>query len=62
MWDAVTASPSIRTYEVYRGTTKVQEVSASEHMVDVTRLRPATMYSFTVRARDTDGRLGPPSR
>ncbi len=62
MWDAVTASPGIRTYEVYRGTTKVKEVSASEHMVDVIRLRPATMYSFTVRARDTDGRLGPPSR
>ena len=31
-------------------------------MVDVTRLRPATPYVFSVRARDTEGRLGPPSR
>ncbi|MFJ5304519.1 fibronectin type III domain-containing protein [Streptomyces sp. NPDC088350] len=62
MWDAVTANPGIGTYEIYRGTTKVKEVPGSEHMVDVTRLRPATVYVFTVRARDTDGRLGPLSR
>ncbi|WP_406450359.1 fibronectin type III domain-containing protein [Streptomyces sp. NBC_01622] len=62
MWDAVTASPSVGTYEIYRGTTKVKEVPGSEHMVDVTRLKPATIYAFTVRARDTDGRLGPRSR
>lgn len=62
MWDAVTANPGIDTYEIYRGTTKVKEVPGSEHMVDVTRLTPATMYAFTVRARDTDGRLGPRSR
>jgi chitodextrinase len=31
-------------------------------MVDVTRLRPSTVYVFTVRARDTDGRLGPVGR
>ncbi|MFE2420933.1 fibronectin type III domain-containing protein [Streptomyces hokutonensis] len=62
MWDAVTASPAVSTYEIYRGTTKVKEVPGSEHMMDVTRLKPATMYSFSVRARDTDGRLGPRSR
>ncbi|MBK6009782.1 fibronectin type III domain-containing protein [Streptomyces sp. MBT53] len=62
MWDAVTASPAVGTYEIYRGTTKVKEVPGSEHMVDVTRLKPATVYAFTVRARDTDGRLGPRSR
>ncbi|MGW1797558.1 fibronectin type III domain-containing protein [Streptomyces sp. NPDC001984] len=62
MWNALTAGPGIRGYEVYRGTTKVGEVPGSEHMVDVTRLRPSTVYVFTVRARDTDGRLGPPSR
>ncbi|MET7482308.1 fibronectin type III domain-containing protein [Streptomyces sp. NPDC005538] len=62
MWDAVTADPRVSSYEIYRGTTKVKEVPGSEHMVDVTRLRPATMYAFTVRARDTDGRLGARSR
>jgi chitodextrinase len=62
MWNAVTTGPGVRSYEVYRGTAKVEEVPGSHHMVDVTRLRPSTMYAFTVRARDTDGRLGPPSR
>ncbi|MFG2352378.1 fibronectin type III domain-containing protein [Streptomyces sp. NPDC048521] len=62
MWNAVTDGPGVRTYEVYRGTTKVKEVPGAQHMVDVTRLRPSTLYAFTVQARDTDGRLGPPSR
>ncbi|WP_208615809.1 fibronectin type III domain-containing protein [Streptomyces cellostaticus] len=62
MWNAVPDVPGVRTYEVYRGSTKVTEVPGSQHMVDVTRLRPSTMYAFSVRARDSDGRLGPPSR
>ncbi|WP_433448147.1 fibronectin type III domain-containing protein [Streptomyces sp. CA-142005] len=62
MWNAVPDSPGVRTYEVYSGTRKVQDVPGSRHMVDVTRLRPSTVYAFTVRARDTEGRLGPPSR
>ncbi|MES5820184.1 fibronectin type III domain-containing protein [Streptomyces sp. RG80] len=59
MWNAT--GQGVEVYEVYRGTTKVKEVPGSQHMVDVTRLRPSTMYVFTVRARDTDGRLGPSS-
>ncbi|CCK32462.1 secreted hydrolase [Streptomyces davaonensis JCM 4913] len=61
MWNAV-ADPDIDGYEVYRGTTKVKDVPGAEHMVDVIRLRPSTTYVFTVRARDTDGRVGPPSQ
>ncbi|MGV9844427.1 fibronectin type III domain-containing protein [Streptomyces fungicidicus] len=61
MWNAA-ADARVSRYEVYRGTTKVGEVPASEHMVDVTRLRPGTSHVFTVRARDRDGRLGPRSR
>ncbi|TQL18736.1 fibronectin type III domain-containing protein [Streptomyces sp. SLBN-134] len=61
MWNAA-ADTRVSRYEVYRGTTKVGEVPASEHMVDVTRLRPGTSHVFTVRARDRDGRLGPRSR
>lgn len=60
MWNA--ASEGVGAYEVYRGTTKVEEVPGSQHMVDVTRLRPSTLYVFTVRARDTEGRVGPRSR
>jgi chitodextrinase len=59
MWNATERADR---YEVYRGTTKVKEVPGSQHMVDVTRLRPSTRYVFTVRARDADGRLGPRSR
>ncbi|MFK4148645.1 fibronectin type III domain-containing protein [Streptomyces sp. NPDC004065] len=62
MWNALSGRPRIRAYEVYRGTTRVRTVPASEHMVDVVRLRPATAYVFTVRARAEDGRLGPRSR
>ena len=62
MWNAVAASQGIDRYEVYRGTTKVKDVPGDEHMVDVIRLRPGTAYVFTVRARDTEGRLGPPSQ
>ncbi|WP_406213212.1 fibronectin type III domain-containing protein [Streptomyces canus] len=62
MWNAVSSGADIEGYAVYRGTTKVEDVPGSQHMVDVTRLRPATPYVFSVRARDTEGRLGPPSR
>nr|WP_229911475.1 fibronectin type III domain-containing protein [Streptomyces aurantiogriseus] len=59
MWNAV---PGVSGYEVFRDTAKVAEVSASAHMLDVTRLTPSTTYVFTVRARDGEGRLGPRSR
>jgi chitodextrinase len=62
MWNAVTTNGGVSGYEVYGGPTKVKEVPASQHMVDVTRLKPSTLYVFTVRARDTAGRLGPRSR
>ncbi|MFE7276161.1 fibronectin type III domain-containing protein [Streptomyces sp. NPDC057623] len=62
MWNVVSADQGVRVYEVYRGPTKVREVPGSAHMVDVTMLKPSTLYAFTVRARDTEGRLGPPSR
>ncbi|MGY0065694.1 fibronectin type III domain-containing protein [Streptomyces sp. QTS137] len=63
MWNTVVApSARVSRYEVYRGTTKVEEVPGSRHMVDVTGLRPSTTYAFTVRARDAEGRFGPRSR
>nr|WP_260334494.1 fibronectin type III domain-containing protein [Streptomyces sp. REN17] len=61
MWNRASGRPGVARYEVYRGATKVKEVPGSQHMVDVTRLRPSTGYAFSVRARGTDGRLGPPS-
>ncbi|KAA0941983.1 fibronectin type III domain-containing protein [Streptomyces apricus] len=61
MWNRAAGKPEVTRYEVYRGATKVKEVPGSEHMVDITRLAPSTSYAFSVRARDADGRLGPPS-
>ncbi|GGX01816.1 hydrolase [Streptomyces malachitofuscus] len=63
MWNTVAAADAeVSRYEIYRGATKVEDVPGSAHMVDVTGLRPATSHVFTVRARDAEGRLGPPSR
>ncbi|MDL5199853.1 fibronectin type III domain-containing protein [Streptomyces sp. ALI-76-A] len=62
MWNAVSVPGGVSGYEIFRGTTKVEEAPGSQHMVDVTRLKPSTVYAFSVRARDTEGRLGPPSR
>ncbi|MDQ0828904.1 chitodextrinase [Streptomyces achromogenes] len=62
MWNAVAADPGISVYEVYLGAEKAGEVPGAAHMLDVVRLAPSTAYVFTVRARDTEGRLGPPSR
>lgn len=61
MWNRASGKPEVAHYEVYRGTTMVKEVPGSDHMVDITRLKPSTEYAFSVRARDADGRLGPPS-
>ncbi|MGX1908044.1 fibronectin type III domain-containing protein [Streptomyces phaeochromogenes] len=61
MWNKASGKPKVVHYEVYRGTTMVKEVPGSDHMVDITRLKPSTAYTFSVRARDADGRLGPPS-
>ncbi|MFE9836613.1 fibronectin type III domain-containing protein [Streptomyces sp. NPDC005551] len=62
MWNLATGDPEIAGYEVYRGGRKVKDVPGTEHMVDVTRLTPATAYVFTVRARAAGGDVGPPSR
>jgi chitodextrinase len=62
MWNRVADNGSrVEAYEVYRGASKVKEVPASEHMTDVVRLKAGTAYTFHVRARSTDGRLGPRS-
>ncbi|MGW3937767.1 fibronectin type III domain-containing protein [Streptomyces phaeochromogenes] len=62
MWNRASGKPEVAHYEVYRGTTMVKKVPGSDHMVDITRLKPSTRYAFSVRARDSDGRLGPPSQ
>lgn len=62
MWNRPVSTTDVVQYEVYRGTKRVRRLPAATHMVDVTGLRPRTRYVFTVRARGTDGELGPASR
>ncbi|MFW6693889.1 fibronectin type III domain-containing protein [Streptomyces sp. MAR4 CNX-425] len=57
MWNRSAAAEEIRRYEVYRNGTKIQNVPAAKHMVDITGLKPSTSYTFSVRARDADGKV-----
>jgi chitodextrinase len=61
MWSQAAGKARISGYSVYRGTSKVKDVPAGISMVDITGLRPSTAYTFTVRARDTQGRFSPHS-
>ncbi|MFF9897042.1 fibronectin type III domain-containing protein [Streptomyces longispororuber] len=62
MWNQTADGSDISGYDVYRGTTRVKRVPADRHMVDVTGLEPSSTYSFTVRARDADGRVSADSK
>lgn len=62
MWNRPVSTGDISRYEVYRGSVRVERLSAEQHMVDITGLKPKSRYVFTVRARGKDGALGPASR
>lgn len=57
MWNKAAAAEKVRRYEVYRNGTKIQNVPAAKHMIDVSGLKPSSKYTFSVRARDADGKL-----
>ncbi|MDI3403143.1 fibronectin type III domain-containing protein [Streptomyces cavernicola] len=61
MWNKA-ATGNIEEYEIYRGTTRVKTVPADRLMVDVTGLKPAATYKFTVRAKAKNGTASPLSR
>lgn len=61
MWNRPASTAEVKEYEVYRGAKRVKRLPAERHMVDVTGLAPTSRYVFTVRARGTDGALGPAS-
>lgn len=59
MWNQATDDTEVTGYDVYRGATRVERVPGGKHMVDVVGLEPSTTYTFTVRARDAEGNVGP---
>ncbi|MFC8131207.1 fibronectin type III domain-containing protein [Streptomyces sp. NPDC057302] len=62
MWNQATDDTGVTGYDVYRGATRVKRVPSRTHMVDVVGLKPSTTYTFTVRARDAEGNVGPAGR
>ncbi|GGV41059.1 hydrolase [Streptomyces longisporoflavus] len=62
MWNKATDDTGVTGYDVYRGATRVKRVPGSKHMVDVVGLKPSTAHTFTVRARDAEGNVGPASK
>ncbi|MFJ2829727.1 fibronectin type III domain-containing protein [Streptomyces sp. NPDC087263] len=62
MWNRASGDPEVSRYVVYHGMTKLKEVPGAEYMVDITRLKPSTTYVLTVRALNTEGNPGPPSK
>ncbi|MEV5506129.1 glycoside hydrolase family 18 chitinase [Streptomyces orinoci] len=58
-WAPATDAKGIKEYDVYRGAAKVATVGETAYTD--TGLTPDTEYSYTVVARDLDGRTGPAS-
>ncbi|MBQ1089741.1 glycosyl hydrolase [Streptomyces sp. B93] len=58
-WSAATDDKGIKDYDVYRGTARVATVTGTSHTD--TGLNAGTEYTYSVRARDTSGQVGPAS-
>uniref|UniRef100_UPI001AD6EE64 fibronectin type III domain-containing protein n=1 Tax=Streptomyces marokkonensis TaxID=324855 RepID=UPI001AD6EE64 len=58
-WDAATDDKGVKDYDVFRGTAKVATVTGTTHTD--TGLTPGTEYTYSVKARDTAGQVGPAS-
>ncbi|MEU6660168.1 fibronectin type III domain-containing protein [Streptomyces sp. NPDC046821] len=59
MWSRPEGVAEVRSFTVYRGATRVEEVPGEQHMVDIVGLRPRSTYTFSVRAEGADGTVGP---
>ncbi|AZM58923.1 MULTISPECIES: glycosyl hydrolase [unclassified Streptomyces] len=58
-WGAATDDKGVKDYDVYRGSTKAATVTGTTYTD--TGLNPGTEYTYSVRARDTAGQVGPAS-
>ncbi|MCX4820268.1 fibronectin type III domain-containing protein [Streptomyces sp. NBC_01142] len=61
MWEHAIDDKAVAGYEVFQKGARVKRLPATQQMVDIDRLSPKTVYSFTVRARDAAGNLSKPS-
>lgn len=51
-WGASKDDAGVTSYDIYQEDSRIHSVPASETTAKLTGLRPGTVYSFTVRARD----------
>ncbi|MFF0567223.1 fibronectin type III domain-containing protein [Streptomyces sp. NPDC004041] len=51
-WDAATDDVGVTSYDIYQEDSRIHSVPASATTAKLTGLRPGTVYTFTVRARD----------
>ncbi|MEU1178572.1 fibronectin type III domain-containing protein [Streptomyces sp. NPDC005820] len=58
-WSASTDDRKVMSYDVYQGGTRIHSVGGGQTATVVTGLRPGTVYTFTVRARDAADHLSP---
>ncbi|MCM2392784.1 fibronectin type III domain-containing protein [Streptomyces albipurpureus] len=60
-WQPATDNTKVTSYDVYQEDSRIHSVSGTETKALVTGLRPGTVYSFTVRARDAGENSSPDS-
>ncbi|QES51305.1 hydrolase [Streptomyces venezuelae] len=60
-WSAATDASGVTAYDVYQGGVRIHTVAGTETGTRLTGLRPDTVYTFTVRARDGADNSSPDS-
>ncbi|MFF3552088.1 fibronectin type III domain-containing protein [Streptomyces tsukubensis] len=60
-WRAASDNLKVTAYDVYQEDTRIHSVSGAETTARVPGLRPGTVYTFTVRARDAGENSSPDS-